>query len=300
VHLDTVIAWPLGAATHPPTRLPMWLATAIGMCRRALRPHAAALARTHQELANALSALDESYMATLECLAAAVDARDPSTYGHCRRVAELVSILAMELGLEGRERQALVHAALLHDIGKLGIPDSTLRKTTTLTREDSVLIRQHPEIGYRMLERLRFLGDGLSAIRYHHERFDGTGYPFGLAGERIPLVARILAVADAYDAITSDRPYRRSRSRSQGIEEIVRCAGTHFDPAVVAAFVRAIGHATSTEQGDEDHARVSTPIHGRGGRPTLTLVGGGATAPYSATETPESSSATLARSSFTL
>ncbi|MHB0868152.1 MAG: HD-GYP domain-containing protein [Chloroflexota bacterium] len=208
-----------------------------------LGEYANSLERTHQELSQTRSTLEETYMATLETLANAVDAKDPNTYGHCRRVAELASMLAIELGIPEGDRQVLERVALLHDIGKLGIPDSTLRKLTPLNGDDATAIQQHPELGYRMLSGLRFLADGLSAIRYHHERFDGTGYPYRLAGEQIPLLARILAVADAYDAITSDRPYRSGRPSGQGVAEIVRCAGTHFDPTVVAAFVRALGQA---------------------------------------------------------
>lgn len=208
-----------------------------------LGEYANSLERTHQELSQARSTLDETYMATLETLANAVDAKDANTYGHCRRVAKLASMLAIELGVPERDRQLLEQVALLHDIGKLGIPDSTLQKLTPLNGDDAAAIQQHPELGYRMLSGLRFLADGLPAVRYHHERFDGTGYPYRLAGEQIPLLARILAVADAYDAITSDRPYRSGRSGGQGIAEIVRCAGTHFDPTVVAAFVRALGQA---------------------------------------------------------
>ncbi len=197
------------------------------------------------ELDQARSTLEETYMATLETLASAVDARDPNTYGHCRRVAELASMLGRETGMSQSELQTLVRAALLHDIGKLGVPDSTLWKTTPLTQEDSAALREHPDAGYRMLAGLRFLGEGLEAIRYHHERYDGNGYPFGLAGKEIPLMARILAVADAYDAITSDRPYRLGRPKTQGIQEIVRCSGTHFDPEVVTVFLRLFGTTAS-------------------------------------------------------
>ncbi|MGE5620324.1 MAG: HD-GYP domain-containing protein [Sphingomonadaceae bacterium] len=211
--------------------------------RTQLGEYADSLERTHRELSQARTTLEETYMQTLQSLANAVDARDANTYGHCRRVAELASMLAVAIGLPEEERRTLERAALLHDIGKLGVPDSTLRKLTPLDRDDASVIRQHPELGYRMLSGLRFLGDGLLAIRYHHERYDGTGYPFRLAGEQIPLLARILAVADAYDAITSDRPYRHALSRTKALEELARCAGTHFDPTVVAALLHALDQA---------------------------------------------------------
>ncbi len=187
-------------------------------------------------------------VATLESLAETLDAYDPDTCGHCRRVAGLASLIGHEMGLTEEDCLSLERAALLHDIGKVGVPDSTLWKTTPLTPEDAESIKHHPELGYRMLSGLRFLGDGLSAIRYHHERFDGGGYPHGLARNQIPLMARILAVADAYDAITSDRPYRLGRSRAQGLEEIVRCSGSHFDPTVVAALLHAEARYSSPRE----------------------------------------------------
>lgn len=201
------------------------------------------LTRTHEELSQTQSILEETYMATLEALAGAVDARDPYTYGHCRRVADIASSLAFQMGIPEMDRTSLELAALLHDIGKIGVPDSVLRKVTPLSQEDAAAIHQHPEMGYRMLSALRFLGTGLAAVRYHHERFDGSGYPFSLSGDQIPLLARILSVADSFDAITSDRPYRPARSRDQGLDEVRRCAGSQFDPSVVEAFLAYMGTA---------------------------------------------------------
>ncbi len=201
------------------------------------------LARIHEQLTRTQSILEETYMATLEALAGAVDARDPYTYGHCRRVADIASSLAVQMGLPEMDRTSLELAALLHDIGKIGVPDNVLRKVTPLTKDDAAAIHQHPEMGYRMLSALRFLGNGLAAVRYHHERYDGSGYPFSLSGDQIPLLARVLAVADAFDAITSDRPYRRARSKDQGLEEVKRCAGSQFDPSVVKAFMACMGPA---------------------------------------------------------
>ncbi|HEX2986975.1 MAG TPA: HD-GYP domain-containing protein [Chloroflexota bacterium] len=209
----------------------------MSLWQRQLNEYCDDLARTHEELTQTRSVLEETYMATLEALAGAVDARDPYTYGHCKRVAEIASSLALQMGLPDMDRSSLELAALLHDIGKIGVPDNVLRKVTPLSQEDAAAIHQHPEMGYRMLSALRFLGGGLAAVRYHHERFDGSGYPYALSGDQIPLLARVLAVADAFDAITSDRPYRRARSRDQGVEEVRRCAGSQFDPSVVEAFV---------------------------------------------------------------
>ena len=205
-----------------------------------MEEYARDLGRTHHELHQVRSDLEETYMATLEALASAVDARDPYTYGHCRRVAELASAVAKEMGLPDADRHNLEQAALLHDIGKMGVPDNTLRKTSSLCEEEWVAIQQHPEMGFRMLSALRFLDGALPAIRYHHERFDGKGYPYGLSGEAIPLPARILSAADAYDAITSDRPYRSARSTSDGIAEITSGAGSQFDPMVAEVLSRIL------------------------------------------------------------
>lgn len=199
------------------------------------------LEQTHRELHEVRSTLEETYMATLEALANAVDARDPYTYGHCQRVAALASLLGAETGLPEQDLRILERAALLHDIGKLAVPDTILRKTTPLTSDDWSAIQHHPELGFRMLSGLKFLGDALTAIRYHHERFDGTGYPYKLAGTQIPLMARILAVADAYDAITSDRPYRPGRSRVEGLAEVSRGVGSQFDPEMAGALARVLG-----------------------------------------------------------
>ena len=198
------------------------------------------LARTYAELDYTRARLEETYMATLEALAAAVDTRDPYTHGHCRRVARITTGIAKEMGISDQQRCTLERAALLHDIGKIGVPDSILLKTTHLSAKETETIRAHPEIGFRMLSGLHFLDDALLAVRYHHERLDGSGYPYGLAGDQIPLIARVLAVADAYDAMTSDRPYRQGVSPAQGLAEIERCSGTHFDPLVVAALVQLI------------------------------------------------------------
>lgn len=196
------------------------------------------LVRSHAALDVTRSQLEETNMATLDALVAAIDLRDPYTHDHCRRVAGIVSKVAIEMGMADQQRHNLELAALLHDIGKIGVPDAILLKTTRLTKGEVEAIRAHPEIGYQMLSGLRFLGDALPALRYHHERLDGTGYPFGLAGDRIPLLARVLAVADAYDAMTSDRPYRSGTSTPHSLAEIVRCSDTHFDPAAVSALVR--------------------------------------------------------------
>ncbi len=181
------------------------------------------------------------YYATLKSLAQALEARDEYTRGHSERVADLALVLARGLGLP-EERCRLVHdAALLHDIGKIGVRDDVLLAPRKLSELELSVIRQHPAYGSMILGPLKFLGEVSRIVRFHHERWDGTGYPDGLAGEAIPLEARIIAVADCYDAMTSTRPYRSARSHDDALEEIARFSGVHFDPAVAGAFVAAIG-----------------------------------------------------------
>jgi len=197
------------------------------------------LTRATGETYWARQVLGETHLLAVEALAAAMHAHDPYTHDHCRRVVRIASVLARELEMPAEDRCALETAALLHDIGKIAVPDTILRKTAPLTDDESYAIRAHPEIGFKMLTGFRFLADALPALRYHHERLDGTGYPNGLAAGEIPLLARVLAVADAYDAVTTDRPYRSGSPASHGLAEISRCSGTHFDPVVVDALLRA-------------------------------------------------------------
>ncbi len=172
-------------------------------------------------------------------LAAALEARDDETETHALRVSIYSERLAEQLRVDAPETlQRLRWGALLHDVGKIGLPDAVLRKPGPLTPEEWRLVRRHPEIGHELVRRLDFLGDALNIVRFHHERYDGGGYPRGLRGEEIPLGARIFAVVDTFDAITSDRPYRRRRSYREALEEIRRAAGGQLDPTVVAAFGR--------------------------------------------------------------
>jgi len=180
-------------------------------------------------------ALEATSFASVEALARAIDARDPYTYGHSARVARLSFAIAREMGLQPDELGTLGRAALLHDIGKIGVADRVLRKPGPLNKRDLIAMRAHPVIGYEMLKGLRFLESSLGGIRHHHEHWDGSGYPDGLSGADIPHEVRILTVADALDALTSDRPYRNAMSFSAAVATIEAEAGTQFDPAVVRA-----------------------------------------------------------------
>ena len=183
------------------------------------------------------AALEETTFASMEALARAIDARDPSTFGHSARVAAVSIEIADEMQLPVKERESLRRAALLHDIGKIGVEDRVLRKPGPLNDAEMGEMREHSRIGHDMLEGLRFLRPSLPGILHHHERWDGAGYPAGLSGTAIPLLVRIIAVADVFDALTSDRPYRRGLSFAEAAATIREEAGRKFDPDVVSAFM---------------------------------------------------------------
>ena len=180
----------------------------------------------------------DTILSTIYAIAATVDSKGHYTCGHSQKVGKYAADIAEALGYPGEAVERIRVAALLHDIGKVGIPDHILAKREPLSMEDWELIHAHPNLGVAILKHVESLKDCLAAVQYHHERYDGTGYPAGLKGDNIPLDARILAVADSYDAMTSLRPYRQEKSTDeQAIEELKRCAGTQFDPAIVEAFV---------------------------------------------------------------
>jgi putative nucleotidyltransferase with HDIG domain len=182
----------------------------------------------------------ERAVSIIYALAATVDAKDHSTYGHSKKVSQYAVAMAQTLGLP-EDRVATIRAAgLLHDIGKIAIPDSVLQKAGPLTPEEWEPMRQHPELGMEILKHVIDLVNCLPGILHHHEHFDGTGYPGGLKGEEIPLEARVLSIADAYDAITSMRPYHNQLPPQEALEEMRRCAGTQFDPALVKVFCQTI------------------------------------------------------------
>ena len=179
-------------------------------------------------------------------LAKAVDARDTYTGSHSERVSELAARVAMRVGLDPEQVELTRLAGSLHDLGKLAIPEEILRKAGALTDSERLVLERHPQIGFRMLDSLG-VDPVADLVLHHHERWDGAGYPDGLAGEQIPLGARIIFVTDAYDAMTSDRVYRAKRSAHAALAELRRCAGTQFDPGIVAAFTEELGVSSSVE-----------------------------------------------------
>jgi response regulator RpfG family c-di-GMP phosphodiesterase len=190
------------------------------------------------ELDQALASLEDAYRSTLKALTAALETRDAETHGHSERVVTFSLRLGRELGLDKAQLTALEFGSLLHDIGKIGVPDAILRKPAKLNEVEWVKMREHPLHGQQILREIEFLGGAARVVAQHHERWDGTGYPFGLQGEEIDLNARIFAVADAFDAIISDRVYRRGRSYEAAAEELDRWSDRQFDPLVVEAFHR--------------------------------------------------------------
>jgi putative nucleotidyltransferase with HDIG domain len=189
-------------------------------------------------LRHAMEDLEHSYDVTLEALGDALDLKDSETEGHSKRVTAYTIALARAMEVPPAEIKVIARGAFLHDIGKMAIPDEILRKPGTLTAEEQKIMREHCARGYHMLRKIPFLAGAAEIVFCHQEHFDGSGYPSGLRASEIPIGARIFAVADALDAITSDRPYRKARSFDAAREEILRCSGTQFDPAVVEVFLK--------------------------------------------------------------
>lgn len=190
------------------------------------------------ELDRALNSLEGAYRSTLKALTAALETRDSETHGHSERVVSYSLRLGREYGLNSDDMKSLEFGSLLHDIGKIGVPDSILRKPAKLTEEEWVRMREHPLHGQQILRGIEFLQGAARVVAQHHEKWDGSGYPLGLRAEDIDICARIFAVADAFDAITSDRVYRRGKSYEAAAQELDDWAGRQFDPKVVEAFHR--------------------------------------------------------------
>jgi response regulator RpfG family c-di-GMP phosphodiesterase len=198
------------------------------------------------DLDRALEELDASRVATMETLAHLVEVKDSATRRHLDRTSALGLALVRAIDPDLAERY-LVHGFRLHDIGKVGIPERILTKPGPLSPSEWAKMRTHSTVGAGIVAPIRFLGDAVDVIRFHHERFDGSGYPHGLAGDRIPLSARIFAVVDAFDAMTGDRPYRRAMRPDQAIDEITRCSATQVDPQIVEPFLAVADELVTVE-----------------------------------------------------
>ncbi|MBM7091417.1 HD-GYP domain-containing protein, partial [Streptomyces sp. S12] len=222
-----------------------------------------AFAQYHQERA--------AHQATIRALVQAVDIKDGYTRGHSERVGHASMMIARELGMDDERVEMLRFAGILHDVGKLGVPTRLLTKDGPLTPEERRVIELHPEYGHEMVRGISFLGEAREAVLHHHERMDGTGYPYGLTGGQIPESARVVAVADAFDAMTSTRSYSRARPVPVALRELQRCAGDHFDPRMVTALVRVIGRdgwhpaVTADEPRTPAVPAPAEPVTGRSG-----------------------------------
>lgn len=195
------------------------------------------LQQKNAELVRAKDELERSYDITLEALGDALDLKDAETEGHSKRVTAFTIAIARAMDLPSDRVRVIARGAFLHDVGKMAIPDAILRKPGRLTSEEQQLMRKHADLGYQILHKIPFLKEAAHIVWSHQERFDGSGYPRGLRGDQIPLGARIFAVADTFDAITSDRPYRAAQSISSARREIQKHSGAQFDPFVVDTFL---------------------------------------------------------------
>ncbi len=195
------------------------------------------LTKQKAEIETAYKRLENSYKSSISALSNAVDARDPYTAGHSSRVTRIALLLSKELDMPKKETRILEYAALFHDIGKIGVPDRILNKHGKLSDDEYEHIKKHPDIGVNILENIDFLAEALPIIRHHHERYCGNGYPAGIKGEEIPLGARIIAIADTYDAMTTDRPYRKAFNHDAAIQEILTNKGSQLDGSLVDRFM---------------------------------------------------------------
>jgi putative two-component system response regulator len=203
---------------------------------------AEALNGAARSIVNSQEDLDRAYLQFVETMAQALDARDPYTAGHSLRVASYAHSLAREMGLTAEQSENIRIAAQLHDIGKIGIPDEVLQKPGRLTPEEYGLIKLHPQIGRKILEKVGRFEGLLTVVELHHENYDGTGYPYGLMRNQVPMEARIVHVADSFDAMTSTRSYRPALPLQAAIQEIENNIGFQFDPAIARAFLRLIAN----------------------------------------------------------
>ncbi|KPL72365.1 phosphohydrolase [Bellilinea caldifistulae] len=200
-----------------------------------------------QDIQRAYQELQQAYRATIEGWSATLELRDKETQGHSERMLELSERLGRRMGLNEKQLEDLRYGVLLHDIGKMAVPDAILNKPGPLNDEEWDIMRQHPQFAYNLLSKIPFLKGAMDVIYCHHERWDGSGYPRGLKGEQIPLYARIFAIVDVWDALTNDRPYRQAWSVEKALAYLQEQAGILFDPQVVENFVALILDEEQTE-----------------------------------------------------
>jgi putative nucleotidyltransferase with HDIG domain len=189
----------------------------------------------------------EILLESLRAVILALEEKDPYTHGHSLRVAEYSLLLAKEIGLNETEVREVELSALFHDIGKIGIPDSILSKPSRLTRAEFEIMKSHPVRSAKIIEKISALRNLVPGIKHHHERMDGLGYPDGLKGEEVPFYARIILIADTFDAMTSTRPYRLALSKEVALKELLSCSGTQFDSKMVEAFIKAVSKERGLE-----------------------------------------------------
>jgi putative nucleotidyltransferase with HDIG domain len=201
--------------------------------------------------------LQDAYLSTITALADAVEAKDPYTHGHCERVASYARQIASAMGLPEREQRVAYYGGLLHDVGKIGVSDGVLNKPGALLPEERELVRSHVRVGYDIVRKVPVLEAVADAVLFHHEWYDGTGYPDGLKGDNIPLAARIVSVADAFGAMIDKRSYKEAYGPDQARDELVRCAGSQFDPQVVETFVDLLD---SGDGGLDDEPELSCAV----------------------------------------
>jgi HD-GYP domain-containing protein (c-di-GMP phosphodiesterase class II) len=234
---QTRYGWIIGANRIPATGA----FDEFGSHEAGLLTMAAGMLASHARNVELFRAEESLRVSVIETITGALDARDPYTCGHSRRVGEFATRLSERCGFTSEQRERIYLTGLLHDVGKIGIPDDILKKPGRLTIEEFGIIQQHPTIGHSILLPLKGLAFALDGVLYHHERVDGRGYPEGLSGEDIPLDARVMAVADSFDAMTSNRAYRQAMTPEQAIEILKQGAGTQWDTHVVDAFLEAQG-----------------------------------------------------------
>jgi putative nucleotidyltransferase with HDIG domain len=202
-----------------------------------------------------------AYDATLAALCQAVETKDPATRGHSERVSRGAVMIARQIGMRPERVEAIRYAGMLHDIGKIGVPTKILRKGGDLTDEEFAAVRLHPMRGLEIVREIGFLDEALAGIMHHHEKVNGRGYPMGLVGDEIPEFARVIGVADAFDVMTSARPYKQPMPVGDAKRELRRCAGTQFDPVMVEAFLRALdAHGWESQRGRPADAPPATPV----------------------------------------